>query len=217
MRVLFSVLAVFSFFFFVPMKINAEHKPVSKSTMVYVFKECFKDAGGIEAAQFLLAVMEEENQDYFKTEEDLRLLFKTVGKDYDKAIKASERTTAVIRLFNSGMTAKAAIRLVREAEEAGVNIESSSLIILHAFRARGKELAEADTTLIERSLRQAEFLLHIEDDRNNLSFFGEELDWNLIFKEKVSSEKRELLGRTFPEIRVLEVTPPLDNLIGIEE
>ena len=206
MRVLSLALLFSPLFFFVFNRVEASHKPISDSVMAYAIKQLFENAGGIEAAQLLFEVAEEENQDYFETEEDLRLLFKAAGIDYDKARKAFRGMGSTFKLFNSGITITAAVKLVKEAERAGVDVKSPSLIMLHAFKARGEKLAKADTLLILRGLRQGEFLNHHLGERNNLAFFGEELNWHLIF-EKV------IVGGG---VEVLEVTSPSKNWMGTE-
>ena len=186
MRVLSVLLACSLLFLMLMRGANASHKPISNKALAYATINCFKNAGGIEAAQLYLKTLTEEYRGLFQTEDDLRLLFKASGLDYDKVQKASMAMLSSFQLFNSGIPIEAAVRLVQDAEEGGVDIKNPTLVVFFAFKAKGMVLE--DTTSVSEALRQGEMLKHL-GQKSRMAFIGNGLDLNLIF----TSEEMETI------------------------
>ena len=90
------------------------------------------------------------------------------------------------QLFNSGIPIEAAVRLVQDAEEGGVDIKNPTLVVFFAFKAKGMVLE--DTTSVSEALRQGEMLKHL-GQKSRMAFIGNGLDLNLIF----TSEEMETI------------------------
>ena len=133
----------------------ASHKPVSKEALVHIVSSLFEGVGGIET--FLLMLKIEDA----KSDEDLDLIYKTIGVDGEKVDIALKGVSIATSLFNSGFPADEAVLITKETQKVKPKMEEPTAILTFWL---GRNGIKADSTQVAKALRQGELLKHMELD-----------------------------------------------------